>query len=145
MELHGFCYAFFGGADLSLLNEGTLDGWEQVTHEKFAYDGMDGKGGGESAIFRKIAKQLTDNDRQRLRSFGEPKKGWVAPLGWLETGRPWLTCTKDGRIKIDMKAADALRRERFTYGDGADHPHAIAASAVVLVLNALDEKKLDQS
>ena len=144
MELHGYTYLFFGGPELTLLNKGAINGWERVAYERFAYDGMGGKGDGESAVYRKVAKNLTDADRQLVKMSGERKAGWVAPLGWLDDGHAWLTWGPDGRITVDAKAAAELRRERFTNGDGADNPHAIAAAAVLLVLEALDEKRLDR-
>lgn len=142
MELHGYSYMFFGGVDLSILNKRALEGWQRVVYETFAYDGMGGQGHGASAVYRKIASQLTDDDRQMIERFGEPKNDWVAPLGWLDDGRPWLTSTADGRIEVHMTAANELQMKRFAYGDGADH--AIAARAVVLVVEALDEKRLDR-
>jgi hypothetical protein len=42
-------------------------------------------------------------------------------------------------------AAAELRRERFVYGDKADHPHAVAAAAVMMVLDALTDNTLDRT
>jgi len=81
---------------------------------------------------------MTAADQLLNAKFGEPQD-WVAPIGWMDDGRAWLTCGEDGRIKIDTKAAAELRRERFVYGDKPDHPHAVAAAAVMLVLDALAE------
>ena len=83
MELHGHCFIFFGGHELGILNKGVLDGWERVAHETFAYDGTGGKQQGASAVYRKIASQLADDDRQIVERFGEPKENWVAPIGWI--------------------------------------------------------------
>jgi hypothetical protein len=145
MIRQGKAYVFFGGALLGLLNEGVLDSWEPVAYERFAYDGMGGKGAGESAVYRKIAAQMTAADQQLRAKFGEPPQDWVAPIGWVDDGRAWLTWGEDGRIKIDTKAAAVLRGERFVYGGKADHPHAVAAAAVMLVLDALTDNTLDRT
>ena len=145
MIRQGRAYVFFGGPLLGLLNKGVLDSWERVAYERFAYDGMGGKGDGESAVYRKIAAQMTAADQQLHAKFGEPPQDWVAPIGWVDDGRAWLTWGEDSRIKIDTKAAAELRRERFVYGDKADHPHAVAAAAVMLVLDALTDNTLDRT
>jgi hypothetical protein len=136
---------FFVGPLLGLLNKGVLDSWERVAYERFAYDGMGGKGDGESAVYCKIAAQMTAADQQLHAKFGEPAQDWVAPIGWVDDGRAWLTWGEDGRIKIDTKRAAELRRNRFVYGDKADHPHAVAAAAVMLVLDALSDNTLDRT
>jgi hypothetical protein len=145
MIRQGLAYVFFGGPFLGLLNKCVLDSWERVAYERFAYDGMGGKGDGESAVYRKIATQMTAADQQLHAKFGQPPQDWVAPLGWQDTGRAWLTWGEDGRIKIDTKAAAELRRERFVYGDKTEHLHAIAAAAVMLVLDALADNTLDRT
>jgi len=97
----GRTHVFFGGPLLGLLNEGVLDNWERVAYERFAYDGMGAKGDGESAVYRKIAAQMTAADQQLHAKFGEPPQDWVAPIGWVDDGRAWLTWGEGGRIKID--------------------------------------------
>jgi hypothetical protein len=145
MVRQGRAYVFFGGPLLGLLKKGVLDSWERVAYERFAYDGMSGKGDGESAVYRKIAAQMTATDQQLHAKFGEPQQDWVAPIGWVNDGRAWLTWGEDGRIKIDTKAAAELRRERCVYADKADHPHAVAAAAVMLVLDALTDNTLNRT
>ena len=54
-------------------------------------DGQGGKGQGESAVYGKITARLTNRDKQMLARFSEPKKDWVAPLGWLGDQGRWLS------------------------------------------------------
>jgi hypothetical protein len=87
MKTHGRAYVLFGGPFLGLLEDGTLEGWERVAYERFAYDGIGGKGDGESAVYCKIEAQMTPADQQLHAKFGEPPQDWSAPLGWQDGGR----------------------------------------------------------